>query len=92
MVNVIENRAQVQLRPLSPPEPGPSAGWLVCQVEVATAADVEGYPNLLGTDLPRQLQALVRESVVTDLGAVDLWPVEASLVGPGRLRVERLLP
>ena len=90
MVNVRENRARVELEPLGPPAPGPAEGWQVYQVRVQSAADVEGYPNLLTADLPRQLEALVPPTVADRLAAASRWQVEASLVGPGRLRVEAL--
>ena len=88
MGNVIENRARVELEPLGPGAPGPAEGWLVYQVRVVAAEDIAGYPNLLAADLPRQLQALVRVTAADRLGAAARWRVEASLVGPGRLRVE----
>ena len=88
MPNVRENRARVELEPLGPPRPGPAAGWQVYQVRVDAADDVEGYPNLLAADLPRQLEALVPTSVAEQLAATDRWRVEASLASPGRIRVE----
>ena len=90
MVNVIENRARVELQPLSPLAPGPSEGWLVCQVSVEASDPVEGYPNLLASDLPRKLEALIPANLANTLG--PRWRVEASLVAPGRLRVERVAP
>jgi hypothetical protein len=90
MVNVRENRARVELELLSPPAPGPAEGWQIYQVRVDAAGDVEGYPNLLATDLPRRLEALVPTSLADQLGATSRWHVEASLVGPGRMRVEAL--
>ena len=89
MVNVIENRARVELRPLTPLAPGPAENWRVCKVKVETSSEVPGYPNLLGSDLPRELDALVPAAVLDELGTATRWRVEASLVGPGRLRVER---
>ena len=89
-MNVIENRARVQLQPLTPLAPGPSEGWHVCQVMVDASEEVEGYPNLLGSDLPRELQAMIPATVVEELGSAPRWQVEASLVAPGRLRVERV--
>ena len=89
MVNVIENRARVELRPLTPLSPGPAENWRVFRVRVETSSDVKGYPNLLATDLPRELEALVPAAVLDELGTATRWRVEASLVGPGRLRVER---
>ncbi len=88
MVNVRENRARVELEPLGPPTPGPAEGWVVYPVRVDTAADVEDYPNLLATDLPRELEALVPTSIAGRLAATVRWRVEASLVAPGRMRVE----
>ena len=88
MSNVVENRARVQLEPLGPPVPGPAEGWLVYLVRVVGAEDVVGYPNLLATDLPRELEALVPSAVAAGLAVGSRWQVEASLVGPGRLRVE----
>jgi len=90
MVNVRENRARVELEPLGPPLPGPAEGWLLYQVRVDTGGDIEGYVNLLAEELPRQLEALVPTTVADQLGAAPRWLVEASLVGPGRLRVEAL--
>jgi hypothetical protein len=86
--NAIENRARVELEPLGPPEPGPADGWQVYQVQVVAAEDVAGYPNLLAADLPRRLEALVPTTVADRLGARARWLVVASLVGPGRMRVE----
>lgn len=91
MVNVIENRAEVRLIPLDPPGPGPGEGWMICRVRVEASTDVEGYPNLLASGLPRECQALMREGAWAELGDQDQWQVEASLVAPGRLRVERTL-
>lgn len=91
MVNVVENRAEVRLVPLDPPAPGPGAGWMVCMVRVEASTDVEGYPNLLASGLPRECQALMREGAVAELGDRSPWKVEASLVAPNRLRVERTL-
>ena len=88
MGNAIENRARVELEPLGPPEPGPADGWQVYQVQVVAAEDVAGYPNLLAADLPRRLEALVPTTVADRLGARARWLVVASLVGPGRMRVE----
>lgn len=88
MANVIENRALVDLQPLTPPAPGPADGWVVCRVRVDAAGDVAGYPNLLAAKLPRELDALVPTAVADQLGPAPRWQVEASLVGPGRLRVE----
>ena len=88
MVSVRENRAWVQLERLGPPAPGPAEGWQVYRVRVYAAEDVAGYPNLLAADLPRELEALVPDAVADRLGAQPRWQVEASLVGPGRLRVE----
>ena len=89
MVNVIENRARVRLQPLTPLAPGPAEGWQVCQVMVDASDSVEGYTNLLASDLPRELEALIPASVVDELGSAPHWQVEASLVAPRRLRVER---
>jgi hypothetical protein len=88
--NVIENRARVDLQPLSPLGPGPSEGWRICQVRVEASNPVEGYPNLLGSDLPRKMEALIPAKVVNQLGPGSRWRVEASLVAPGRLRIERI--
>jgi hypothetical protein len=88
MGNAIENRARVELEPLGPPAPGPAEGWQVYQVQVVAAEDVAGYPNLLAADLPRRLEALVPTTVADRLGGRTRWQVEASLVGPGRMRVE----
>ncbi len=88
MVSVRENRARVELEPLGPPAPGPAEGWRVYRVRVTAADDVPGYPNLLAADLPRQLEALVPTALADRLGGASRWLVEASLVGPGRMRVE----
>jgi hypothetical protein len=90
-VNVVENRARVQLQPLTPLAPGPSEGWHVCQVMVNASDPVESYPNLLGSDLPRQMEAVIPVAVADDLASAPRWQVEASLVAPGRLRVERIV-
>jgi hypothetical protein len=90
VVNVVENRARVELQPLTPLAPGPSEGWQVCQVMVDAADPVEGYPNLLGSGLPREFEAMIPAAVVKELGAAPRWQLEASLVAPGRLRVERI--
>ena len=88
MGNVRANRAVVDAVPLGPPAAGPAAGWLVYRVRVDAARDVEGYPNLLATDLPRELEALVPTALADQLGTAARWPVMAALVGPGRIRVE----
>jgi hypothetical protein len=90
VVNVPENRARVEVEPLGPPSPGPAEGWQVYPVRVHLAHDVEGYRNLLAADLPRQLEALVPTTVADRLRTASRWRVQASLVGPGRLRVEAL--
>jgi hypothetical protein len=90
VVNVIENRARVELRPLTPPARGPAENWRVCKVMVDESSDVEGYPNLLAADLPRELEALIPAAVLGELETADRWRVEASLVAPGRLRVEKV--
>lgn len=92
MAHVIENRARVQLQPLTPLVPGPADGWQVCRVMVDSSDPVESYPNLLGSDLPRELEAMVPAAVAKELGSAPRWQVEASLVAPGRLRVERIAP
>jgi hypothetical protein len=89
VISAVENRAVVELRPVGPPTPGPTPDWLVRQVVVESSRDVEGYPNLLAAGLPREMKALVRTSMIADLGAADRWRVEASLVGPNQLRIER---
>ena len=89
-MSVRENRARVELQPLTPLTPGPADGWHVGQVMVNAADPVEGYLNLLSSDLPRELQALIPATVVEELGSAPRWRVEASLVAPGRLRVERI--
>jgi hypothetical protein len=91
VVNVIENRARVALQPLSPLAPGPSEGWQVCEVMVDASDPVEGYPNLLGSDLPRKLQALVPATMAGQLRSGSRLHAEASLVAPGRLRVEKIV-
>jgi hypothetical protein len=91
VVTVVENRAVVDLEPLAPPAPGPNPEWLVCQVVVKSASDVEGYRNLLAAGLPREMTALFRSSAYADLKSVDVWRVEASVVGPNQLRIERLV-
>jgi hypothetical protein len=88
--NVVENRAVVDLVPLTAPAPGPAAAWLVYRVRVVAAHDVEGYPNLLAADLPRELEALVPTGLADQLGPAARWQVAASLVAPGRIRVEAL--
>jgi hypothetical protein len=90
MGNTIENRAVVDVVPLSGPAAGPAEGWLVYRVRVDTAYDVAGYPNLLTADLPRELEALVPTALADRLGAAAPWRVTVSLVGPGRIRVETL--
>ena len=88
MVNVPENRARVQLELLGPPAPGPGVGWQVYPVRVEAADDVEGHRNLLAGDLPRELEALVPPALADRVAGASRWQVEASLVGPGRLRVD----
>lgn len=88
MANVIENRAVVELVPLGPTTPGPAQGWLVGPVRVERAEDVPGWPNLLSAELPRELEALIPVAVAVEFGTAPRWRVEASLVGPGRIRVE----
>jgi hypothetical protein len=90
VVNVVENRARVELQLLTTLAPGPSEGWHLCQVMVDTSDPVEGYANLLGSDLPRELEALIPAAVADELGSAPRWLVEASLVAPGRLRVEKI--
>ena len=90
MGNAIENRAVVDVVPLSGPAAGPAEGWLVYRVRVDTAYDVAGYPNLLTADLPRELEALVPTALADRLGTAAPWRVTAALVGPGRMRVETL--
>ena len=92
MVSVRENRARVDLQPLTPLTPGPSEGWHVCRVMVDAADPVEGYTNLLGSELPREFEALIPAAVAEDLGSAPRWHVEASFVAPGRLRVEKIAP
>jgi hypothetical protein len=91
VVTVVENRAVVDLQPLVPPAPGPNPEWLVCQVVVKSASDVKGYRNLLAAKLPREMTALFRASTFAELKSVDVWHVEASVVGPNQLRIERLV-
>jgi hypothetical protein len=88
MGNVVENRAVVDVVPLSGPAAGPAESWRVYRVRVDTAYDVAGYPNLLTADLPRELEALVPTALADRLGMSGPWRVTASLVGPGRMRVE----
>jgi len=92
MVQVIENRSLVVLTPLSAPEDGPSPGWVTCRARVDEASEVEGYPNLLGSTLPREVEALVPQTQTRWI-VVDV-PVRlvACLVGPGRVRVEAAAP
>ena len=90
MVQVVENRSVVVLIPLSTPAPGPGPGWSTCRVRVSAADPVEGYPNLLGATLPRDLDALVREEAAVVLFGEHPVRAVACLVGPGRLRVEEL--
>jgi hypothetical protein len=90
MGNVVENRSVVDVVPLTGPAPGPADGWQVYRVRVDAARDVEGYPNLVTADLPRELEALVPPGLAGRLGAAGPWRVTASLVGPGRMRVEAL--
>jgi len=90
MGNVVENRAVVDVLPLSGPAAGPAEGWRVYRVRVDTAYDVAGYPNLLTADLPRELEALVPPALADRLGTDTPWRVTASLVGPGRIRIETL--
>jgi hypothetical protein len=92
VVSVVENRAVVELKPATPPIPGPNENWLVCEVVVERSSDVEGYRNLLSTELPRKMKALVRSNTFSDLKSANRWRVEASLVGPNQLRIERKVP
>lgn len=88
MVQVIENRSVVLLTPLSALAPGPGEGWFSCRVRVDEAAEVEGYPNLLGATLPRELDALVPQAAAWVITVEQQVRAVACLAGPGRLRVE----
>lgn len=88
MVQVIENRSVVLLTPLSGLAPGPDEGWFSCRVRVDEAADVDGYPNLLGATLPRELEALVPQAAAWVIIVEQPVRAVACLAGPGRLRVE----
>ena len=88
MVQVVENRSLVLLTSLSVPEAGPSPGWVTCRARVDEADDVEGYPNLLGATLPREVDALVPEAQATVILVHVPVRLLACLVGPGRVRVE----
>ena len=93
MVNVAENRAVVACRLVGVAEPGPQEGWWSVPVSVEAAEDVEGYPNLLAAELPREMSALVPAELFDPdllnarLTGQENWWVEAELVGPHRLRV-----
>ena len=88
MSQAVENRSRVVLEPLAEPAAGPDPGWMRCRVVVSQAADVEGYPNLLAGDLPREMEALIPTDEAAALTA-GVGPHErlASLVGPRTLRV-----
>ncbi len=87
MSQVVENRSVVVLVPLTPLEPGPGPGWCTCRVRLDEAAPVEGYPNLLGVTVPRELDALVPDAAADQVVPDQPVTALASLVGPGRLRV-----
>lgn len=88
MSQVVENRSLVVLEPLAAPTAGPNPGWMRCPVLVSKAADVAGYPNLLASELPREMEALIPTVEAAALTAAD-GPHErlASLVAPRTLRV-----
>ena len=92
MVQAVENRSVVVLVPLSPLQPGPGPGWATCRVRLDEAAPVEGYPNLLGATVPRELDALGPDAAAAQGGPEQPVTALASLVGPGRLRVEEVSP
>lgn len=89
MSQVMENRAEVTVVPRTEPVDSPGERWCSCRVEVLESVDVEGYPNLLGADLPREFDALIPTELrdAFALGAPPLR-VTASLAGPGTLRVQ----
>lgn len=88
MVQVIENRSVVSGETTGEVAEGPQAGWLTVPVRVVASEPVEGYPDLLSADLPRELTALVpRELWESALADRPTWRAEVELAGPGRLRV-----
>lgn len=88
MSQVVENRAVVTLTVVGETSEGPAPGWRTMRVRVDAAADVEGYPNLLASDLPREFEALAPPEVALDAASAEPARVCASLAGPGRLRIE----
>ena len=91
MVKVAENRADVICRVRGTAEAGPQEGWWSVPVLVEKAADFEGYPNLLGADLPREMIALVPAKLFDEgLSELETWWLEAEMVGPRRLLVRAL--
>ena len=85
MSQVAENRARVTVVALERGTAGRSPGWVTQRVRVTEASDIADEMNLLGSDLPREFTALVPDS--TTLAPGDVVQLEASLVGPGRLRI-----
>lgn len=87
MSSAVENRSKVLLTALSPLVDGPSPAWKRCRVLVTAAAEVEGYPNLLAAELPRELDALLPAEDAVVLSS-EAGPHErlASLVAPHTLR------
>ena len=88
MVNVIENRALVSGRPTGPATEASADRWVTARLTIVESEDVEGYPNLLTTDLPREVTVLVpTELYRSSLAGAETWRVVAELVGPNRIRV-----
>ena len=88
MPPAVENRSRVQFTALCAPTDGPSPGWMRCRVRITAAADVDGYPNLLADDLPREMEeALVPAEDAATLATPDSTHERlATLVAPRTLR------
>lgn len=89
MSQVIENGSVVTLDVESAPAVRED-GWSMCDVRVTEAHEVTGLPELLGAALPRALTALVPPALADRFTIGARLRAEASLAGPGILRVARV--
>ena len=90
MGNVVENRAVVDVVPLS--RAGRRAGGGLAGLPGAGGRRVRRrrLPEPAGRRPAPELEALVPPALADRLGTAGPWRVTASLVGPGRMRVETL--